>query len=93
MIDFFVAKGFLTAPPARISGPVNAAAFALVRRVVPLFSSFSLVTPRCRIERAYGVNVSIQNVESEAKRVIRLEVEDGHWLLTGGILMIYSETP
>ena len=51
--DFFVAKAFLTmfSPPASL-GMVSAAAFALVTRVEPIFSSFSLLTARCRIVRA-----------------------------------------
>lgn len=50
--DFFVASGFLTGTPVASSGPANAAALARVNLVVPLFSSFSLLTARCRIERA-----------------------------------------
>lgn len=51
--DFFIAKAFLTmfSLPASL-GMVSAAAFALVTRVEPMFSSFSLLTARCRIVRA-----------------------------------------
>lgn len=46
---FFVWSGFFVAPA---SAPERAAAFALVRRVVGPFSSFSFVTPRERTPRA-----------------------------------------
>lgn len=51
--DFFGPKAFLTmfSPPASL-GIVSAAAFALVTRVEPIFSSFSLLMARCRIVRA-----------------------------------------
>ena len=50
--DLLVANGFLTGAAAESSLTVRDAAFALVRRVVPLFSSFSLFAARCLIERA-----------------------------------------
>ena len=57
--DFFVAKAFFApSPPPTSSGPTRAAALARVSRVVPLFSSFSLLMARCRIVRPYKAIVN-----------------------------------
>ena len=52
IVDFLAPNAFLTGTVAGSSLTVSDAAFALVRRVFPLFSSFSLLVARCRIERA-----------------------------------------
>jgi hypothetical protein len=49
-LDFFVTRAFFGLSRAT-SAVVNAADLARVTRVVPAFSSFSFVTPRCLVDR------------------------------------------
>lgn len=59
VVDFFDVNIFLVTlpPPVKWSGTASAAVFALVTRVDPIFSSFSLWTARCLTKRACCVLV------------------------------------
>lgn len=98
VVDLFLVVIFLAILPLSFNAADAAAALARVKRIDPVFSSFSLLTARCLTVRACYTNqhfcsiTARLNLDSSFVGARQDYTRSMFWLRTGGILLLHLTT-